>query len=127
MKENKIHFIITGGTIDSYYETTKDTVVPNKLSCIPDYIKSLKLHVKTSFKVICMKDSRDISKKDRQIVVKEILNSKSKNFIITHGTYTMGETAKFIVLQLQKNNDKKILLDFLQQTRGLILDLQWPP
>ncbi|HCC06086.1 TPA: asparaginase [Candidatus Nomurabacteria bacterium] len=110
MKENKIHFIITGGTIDSYYETTKDTVVPNKLSCIPDYIKSLKLHVKTSFKVICMKDSRDISKKDRQIVVKEILNSKSKNFIITHGTYTMGETAKFIVLQLQKNNDKKILL-----------------
>lgn len=110
MKENQIHFIITGGTIDSYYETTKDTVVPNKISVIPDYLKSLKTHIKNSFKVICMKDSRDISKKDRQLILKEILESKSKNFIITHGTYTMGETAKFINSHLKKNNNKKVLL-----------------
>lgn len=39
-----IHFIITGGTIDSAYDVTKDTVVPNQKSVIPSFVKSLKLY-----------------------------------------------------------------------------------
>lgn len=41
---SKIHFIITGGTIDSYYDGTKDTAVPRETSIIPDFIQSLKLY-----------------------------------------------------------------------------------
>lgn len=32
MNDNSIHFILTGGTIDSYYDGIKDTVVPNEHS-----------------------------------------------------------------------------------------------
>lgn len=39
-----IHYIITGGTIDSFYDGRKDTVVPNKESIIPFFIESLKLY-----------------------------------------------------------------------------------
>ncbi len=36
-----IHFIITGGTLDSYYDGTKDTVAVYKKSAIPNFIKNL--------------------------------------------------------------------------------------
>ena len=41
---DQIHFIITGGTIDSHYDGTKDTAVPNKESVIPKFIEELKLY-----------------------------------------------------------------------------------
>lgn len=41
-KNFTIHFIITGGTIDSHYDGSKDTAAPNKESIIPFFIKSLK-------------------------------------------------------------------------------------
>lgn len=50
----KIHFIITGGTIDSYYDGTKDTAVPNQESVIPGFIKNLKLPLDFWFTTICM-------------------------------------------------------------------------
>jgi hypothetical protein len=58
MSEEIIHFVLTGGTMDSYYEGTKDTIVPNSKSVIPSFVKSLKLYHQTEFTEICMKDSR---------------------------------------------------------------------
>lgn len=101
-ENNLIHFIITGGTIDSYYNGTKDTVEPMENSCIPDFIKSLKLHEKTIFSQICMKDSRALTKKDMKDIVKCAEKSPSKKIIISHGTYSMPDTAKYL-----KNNLKR--------------------
>ena len=74
MSEKTIHFIITGGTIDSYYESTKDTAVPNEKSAIPRFVKNLKLYSPVEFTEICMKDSRDIVKAD----LKNILDAVEK-------------------------------------------------
>jgi L-asparaginase len=106
MKEKTypIHFIMTGGTIDSYYDGTKDTVVPNKKSIIPQYIKNLNLHIKTKFTQICMKDSRDLSIDDMKDVRKVIEDSKYKYFIITHGTYCMPDTARYLQARLKRND-----------------------
>src|SRR3990167_2465925 len=110
MKSNDtIHFIMTGGTIDSYYEGTKDTVVPNEHSIIPRYIKSFKLYDKTIFSEICMKDSRDITKIDLKNVLDEIETSPSKYIIITHGTYTMPDSARYLKANL-KRKDQTIIL-----------------
>ena len=57
----QIHFIITGGTIDSYYDGTQDTAVPNQESIIPGFIKNLKLPIEHQFTTVCMKDSRAIT------------------------------------------------------------------
>ena len=104
-----IHFMITGGTIDSYYEGTKDTAVPNTQSIIPRYIKSLKLYNQIEFTDICMKDSRQINTDDLAKLLHEIETSKYTHIIITHGTYTMPDTARFLAANL-KRKDQTIVL-----------------
>lgn len=108
-KSPNIHFIITGGTIDSYYDGTQDTVIPHKKSCIPRYIQNLKPNFKAKFTQVCMKDSRQLTQKDRKNILKTINKSPWKKIIITHGTYTMPDTARFLKNNLKKI-DKKIIL-----------------
>jgi len=99
-----VHFIMTGGTIDAYYDGPKDTVVPYKKSILPDYFKSMKLHEKVKFTQVCMKDSREISRKDQKNILETIENSPHKKFIITHGTYTMPDTARFLEANLKRKD-----------------------
>ncbi|MBU1032110.1 asparaginase [Patescibacteria group bacterium] len=109
MTRGGVHFLITGGTIDSYYDGTKDTVVPNEHSVIPEFINSLRLYEKCSFTEICMKDSRAIDQNDRNKLLKIIEESPDQKIIITHGTYTMPDTARFLKANL-KRNDQVIIL-----------------
>jgi len=106
MKKNtlSIHFIMTGGTIDSHYDGKKDTVVPNKQSIMPRFIESMKLYDKTIFSEVCMKDSREITKKDLKNILNKIEKSSSKRIIITHGTYTMSDSARFIETNLKRKD-----------------------
>ena len=97
-----IHFIITGGTIDSYYNGAKDTVFPRGESIIPSYVTNLKLSVKTVFTKVCMKDSRELTTNDRKKILLVIEKSPHSKFIITHGTYTMPDTARFIDAHLKR-------------------------
>jgi L-asparaginase len=103
-----IHFIITGGTIDSFYNGAKDTVETLKESAIPAYIKSLKLHEEVEFTTICLKDSREITKDDLTNLLKLIKESSHKKFIVTHGTYTMPDSARFLEANLGEH-DKTIV------------------
>ena len=104
-----IHFIITGGTIDSFYDGSKDTAVPNKESIIPSFIKSLKLYHGAEFTTVCMKDSRDLKREDLENVLKTIEKSSHDKIIVTHGTYTMPDTARFIKGNI-KRDDQTIIL-----------------
>ena len=106
--KSTIHFIITGGTIDSYYEGTKDTVIPLAHSAIPAFVKSLRLYQNVEFTEICMKDSRSMTKKDIQKVINAIQKSPHKKIIVTHGTYTMPDTARFLKAKL-KRDDQTII------------------
>jgi L-asparaginase len=104
-----IHFIITGGTIDSYYDGSKDTAVPNKESIIPSFVKSLRLHNNAEFTTICMKDSRELKHEDLEKILETVEASPHDKILITHGTYTMPDTARFLKANL-KRNDQTIIL-----------------
>jgi len=114
----KIHFILTGGTIDSYYDGTKDTVVANKKSVIPGYIKDLKLTEEVVFDQICMKDSRHITEKDLIKLLKTVEESPHKRIIITHGTYTMPDTARYLQGNLQRKDQTIILTGSMAPMKG---------
>ncbi len=105
----KIEFIITGGTIDSYYDSIKDPVTPLTKSVLPAFIKSLKLEDEISYTQICMKDSRSLTPADIKKVLESINKSKSKKIIITHGTYTMPDTARFLAANLKRKDQVVIL------------------
>ncbi len=109
MSGKTIHFIITGGTIDSYYEGTKDTAVPNERTIIPRFVKSLKLFNSVKFTEVCMKDSRDILKSDLKKILKAVEKSPYKKVIITHGTYTMPDTGRYLEANL-KRDDQTIII-----------------
>lgn len=115
----EIHIIITGGTIDSFYDGTKDTAVPYKHSVIPDYFKRLKLHSKLKFTEICMKDSRSISANDLAAILKTINRSKSRYILITHGTYTMVETGNYLTDKLRSFNKTIVLTGSLIPLVGM--------
>jgi L-asparaginase len=108
MKET-IHVIITGGTIDSFFNPAKDTTDMGKKAFTPDYLKNLKLHNPLEFSYLFLKDSREIRYKDRQMILKAVQDSPHKLILATHGTYTMPDTGQYLKDNL-KNTNKTIVL-----------------
>lgn len=107
----KIHFIITGGTIDSFYDPRVESGSPLKKSVIPDFIKdSINPQRRVSFKTVCMKDSGDLTSANRQAILKSVLTTKSNSIVITHGTVTMEITAEFLKNKLPPDHKKTIVL-----------------
>lgn len=108
-QKEKILFILTGGTIDSFYDGSKDTVVPRPHSIVPQYIRSLKMPIDTEFKEVCMKDSRDLTQKDLAKILRTVKKSHYKKIVITHGTYTAPDTARIINANF-KGLDKTVVI-----------------
>ncbi|MES2225649.1 MAG: asparaginase domain-containing protein [Patescibacteria group bacterium] len=109
MKEDgRLHFIMTGGTIDSSYNPVKETTVPSEHSYIPMFVPFLQLYEEVEFTEVFMKDSRDITDSDRSKVLEAIEKSSSKRIIITHGSYTVAETARYVQEYLQ-SKDRTII------------------
>ena len=103
-QDQSIHFIITGGTIDSHYDGVKDTAVPNETSVIPSFIESLRLSNPTEFTTVCMKDSRELKHEDLENILKTAEESNHTKIIVTHGTYTMPDTARFLKANLTRKD-----------------------
>jgi len=102
---DNVHIVITGGTLDSFYDGVKDTVSTGKDSILPKYFANLKLQeVEVEFTTVCMKDSRELNDQDRQNLLKTIEESKASKIIITHGTYTMPDSARFLKANLKRND-----------------------
>jgi L-asparaginase len=113
-----IHFIMTGGTIDSYWDRSKDTVTPHKESIIPQYIKTLEIYENLEFTEICMKDSRHLTTKDLRAIVETVEKSPHKRIIITHGTYTMPDTARMLKAKLKRRDQVIIFTGSLVPLTG---------
>jgi L-asparaginase len=117
-QDSKIHFILTGGTIDSKWKATMDTITPNEHSVIPEYIGGLKLYKDFDFTEVCMKDSRSLTPEDVTVILNTIENSPNTKIIITHGTYTMPDTARFLKANLKRKNQTIILTGSMAPLKG---------
>jgi L-asparaginase len=111
MIKNHVHIIKMGGTIefiDPAYDAFNKKLL--KLDAtIESYLRDLvKPHFNFSTESITEKDSRDIDDSDRERLVKAITGSPHENILITHGTFTMLDTAQYI--NKQSLSDKKIIL-----------------
>lgn len=107
---DQIHFIMTGGTIDSEYHPPLETSVPNKNSVIPEYILiKIKPYEDITFDTVLMLDSSVITDKHRAEIVTAIDASRVKRIILCHGTNTMTESAAYIAKNL-KDKSKVVIL-----------------
>lgn len=116
--KNTIHFILTGGTIDSVWNGMKDTAVPSEHSSLPSYFKQLKLYTELMFTEICMKDSRSLTPDDMSLICETIEESPSTKIIVTHGTYTMPDTARFIKGRVKRSDQTIVLTGSMTPLKG---------
>lgn len=100
-----------GGTIefhDPAYEAINQTLM--KLdSSVDSYLHNLiKPHFTFSTETVTKKDSRDITPEDREKLAKAIESTSYTNILVTHGTFTMADTAQY--LKKQGTGAKKVIL-----------------
>ncbi len=105
-----VHMIRTGGTIESRWEPTKDTAVVDTNPWLQVYIERMKLQLGFVYTTVCLKDSRDISYRDRKDILRAITASDNRRIVIPHGTYTMPDTGQFINEKLPEGHDKTVVL-----------------
>lgn len=98
-----IHVITTGGTIEGLDSELQENEPIN----IRSFLEAANLSKPFSIEKVLQKDSRDITEEDRANLILRIKASESDQILITHGTYTMVETAKYLG---QANLEKTIVL-----------------
>ncbi|WP_299776568.1 asparaginase domain-containing protein [uncultured Formosa sp.] len=93
----KLIFIQTGGTIDKEYpHTTKGWAFEFGAPATIRILEKLNPSFKYEIVTACQKDSLEITDDDRTNLAKLINKYPERKFIVTHGTDTMIETAKFL-------------------------------
>ena len=93
----KILFIQTGGTIDKDYpKITKGYAFEIGEPAINKILARIKPAFDFEIISLLEKDSQEITDNDRKIILDECLKADFDKIIITHGTDTMIETAKYL-------------------------------
>lgn len=92
----EIKIMITGGTIDNLEYAAEKNAPKKQQSLIPQLLKQSRLNSDYNVEKILFKDSKFITDNDRESILKKCRNCKEDKIVITHGTMTMPQTAKFI-------------------------------
>lgn len=107
MTNHKIKIFITGGTIDDLEYSDEKDAPQNHQSLIPDLLKRARLAINADYEVLMQKDSKFVNDEDRKEILRKCQETEEEKIVITHGTMTMPETAKFLS---EANLPKTILL-----------------
>lgn len=92
MMASHLHFIVTGGTFDG---ALKEIGAVPKSTVIGSYLEqAIRPCFSYSLEVPFLKDSRDINESDRRQIGDLIRRTEHTRIVITHGTYTLVQTAK---------------------------------
>ncbi len=91
-----LHIITTGGTIEGLdYENPENHLKQSKIT-IREFLDSANVSFPYIIEKAFAKDSRSITDEDRMFLLKKIKASNTEKFLITHGTFTMEDTAVYL-------------------------------
>jgi len=94
-----IQIFITGGTFDKEYnELTGDLFFQE--SHLPEMLRRGRSLADTSIRTLMMADSLEMTDHDRQIILNNCSSCSADRILITHGTDTMAETARYLAEHL---------------------------
>lgn len=101
-----IRILITGGTFDKEYnELTGELFF--KDTHLPEMLRLGRCRVEVDIRTLMMIDSLEMTQEDRQLIADHCIKADEKKIIITHGTDTMSDTARFLA---GKITDKTIVI-----------------
>jgi len=105
---NDLRILVTGGTIDKVHDPRTEGLAfsPDGATHIPEMLQIGRCHFPT-VETVLLKDSLLFDDADRAAILAAARNAPERHLVITHGTGTMGQTARFLEGQVQ---DKTIVL-----------------
>lgn len=90
-----IHILTTGGTIEGLDYVDNEGITNSDIT-IKGFLDKANIDFEYTIESVLKKDSRAITDNDRELIVSKIKESSSTKILITHGTFTMEDTAKYI-------------------------------
>jgi len=100
-----LEILTTGGTIDKVYFDKKSNYEVGD-PFVEELLHKMNVNISFMVKSLMRIDSLDMTDIDREEILNYIMNSNANNFLITHGTDSIVETA----IYLKKISDKTIVL-----------------
>ena len=98
----KIKIYSCGGTFEKIYDPLTGQLI-FKNSCLNELVDRSRVTQETTTETILLKDSLDMTDKDRELILSKINLDPLEQIIIIHGTDTMIETAKFLMSKTDPN------------------------
>ena len=95
MKDLRI--VVTGGTIDKVHDTRSEGLAfsPDGATHIPEMLRIGRCHFPV-VQLLMLKDSLYFDETDRASIADAVAAAPEPAIVVTHGTGTMGETARFL-------------------------------
>ena len=95
MKDLRI--VVTGGTIDKVHDPRSEGLAfaPDGATHIPEMLRIGRCHFPV-VQLLMLKDSLTFDDADRAAIAEAVAAAPEPAIVITHGTGTMGETARFL-------------------------------
>jgi len=100
-----LEILTTGGTIDKVYFDKKSNYEVGD-PFVEELLHKMNVNISFMVKSLMRIDSLDMTDIHREEILNYIMNSDANNFLITHGTDSIVETA----IYLKKISDKTIVL-----------------
>ena len=101
-----IDIFITGGTFDKDYDFVKGSLF-FKDTHLPTMLERGRSTLSVDIRTLMMVDSLDMTQEDRELIAYQCQKSDAEGILITHGTDTMVETARYLAA---KNIDNTIVI-----------------
>lgn len=90
-----IRILVTGGTFDKEYNERNGELY-FKDTHLAEMLRLGRSRIEVTIRTVMMIDSLEMTEADRDLIVKNCLQSEEEQIVITHGTDTMTETAAAI-------------------------------
>ena len=90
-----IRVLITGGTFDKEYDEIQGRLF-FKDSHLPEMLALGRSKLDLEVRALMMVDSLDMGDSDRALIAEQCRATPGDRIVITHGTDTMAETARFV-------------------------------
>ncbi len=90
-----IRILITGGTFDKEYDEIRGRLFFRD-SHLPEMLALGRAKLNLEVRTLMMVDSLDMTDADRALIAEQCRATAGERIVITHGTDTMAETARFI-------------------------------
>ncbi len=101
-----IRILITGGTFDKEYNALNGRLY-FKDTHLPEMLRTARTNLEINYRTLMLMDSLDLTTADRELIAHNCQAVDESKIIITHGTDTMSETAKYLA---ERITDKTIIL-----------------